>query len=439
MPLLLACALVLCLPLQETVPVDEVWEDLTLDNGIRVALVEAPQATSQVVFTILPWGLLDDEAGQMQRSHLAEHILVHSADPTATRPEVDGVLRNGETMALSMRLETFSTPDSWRAGLERHARWLSPAGADAQALERILPRERSAMAAEIANTTANGMTHKWAVAGWNQVVRHGADQVSVGGDNAAVAWESLLPGIIGRVHGGSGVQIVSVGPVDRDEQKAAIEELFGSLPARPWKATVATLSPAEVTSVSDRVATWDIDRAQYMVWYPLPDERALDRVAADALSAVVNARLRQRGSLFDQDVHAFCSADLVTPEGRWLLISVSLPTDHPLAAVTEVIDEVVLGLNLLPEAHLVIEEMTRQLSTWPDFATLRRKAAGHPDIRWIEASQALFMIYAQLNMGLHRHELLRAYEDLDRAVLEELAGQWMTPEKRSTLLLRPRS
>ena len=441
MPLLLCCALALFLPLQETVPVESVWEDLTLDNGIRVALIDAPEASSQVVFSILPWGLLDDEKGQTQRSHFAEHILVHSADPTASLPEVDGVLRNGETMSLGMRLETFSELESWREGLARHARWLSVSQdvspAHSQALSGLLPRERLALGAEVAATTESGMTHKWAVSAWNQVVRHGAEQVSVGGDTAEVAFDELMATLSSRVHAGRGVQLVSVGPIDRDEQKQAIEELFGSLPARDWKPEPPSLSPAQIRTTGPRSATWELERVQYMVWYPMPDESAVDRVAADALSAVVNTRLQKRGSLEVMNVQAFCSADLITEEGRWLLISASLPADQAVDEVTAVIDEVVGDLAVMAEAPYVIEEMVRQLSAWPDFPALRKRAAGHPGLRWIEASQALFMIYAQLNMGLHRSELLRAYERLDRGVLEDLAARWVTPEHRSTLVLAP--
>lgn len=439
MPLLLCCALALCLPLQETVPVETVWEDLTLDNGIRVALVDAPEAASQVVFSILPWGLLDDEKGQTQRSHLAEHILVHSADPTSSLPEVDGVLRNGETMSLGMRLETFSDLGAWREGLARHAQWLSVSQGDSETLSGLLPRERQTLGAEVTATTADGMTHKWAVSAWNQVVRHGAEQVSVGGDAGDVPWDDLLATMTRRVHAGPGVQIVSVGPIDREEQKQAIQELFGTLPARPWKPAPPTLSPAQIRAPGPRAATWELDRVQYMVWYPMPDEVAVDRVAADALSAVVNTRLQKRGSLEVMGVQAFCSADLITAEGRWLLISASLPVDLALDELTSVIDEVVAELTVMPEAPYVIEEMVGQLSAWPDFPALRKRAAGHPGLRWIEASQALFMIYAQHNMGLHRSELLRAYEGLDRGVLEDLAARWVTAEHRSTLVLRPGS
>jgi predicted Zn-dependent peptidase len=439
MPLLLPCALSLFLALQNPLPVDQVWEDVVLDNGIRVALVNAPHAAHQVVFTILPWGLLDDEAGQLQRSHLAEHILVHSADPTSDVPEVNGVLRNGETMSLSMRLETFAKPDDWRAGLERHARWLSVGQSDSELLSRILERERGAVRAEVANSSASGFSHKWAVASWNQVVRHGASDVSISGDVNSVEWGPLFADLSRRVRSGTGVQMVSVGPVDREEQKVFFAKIIGSLPARSWKASVPSVSPAQITAVADREATWDIDSVQYMSWYLMPDESALDRVAADALSAVVNARLRQRGVLLQDEINAFSSADLVTPEGRWLLISATIPVDLPLAPVVALINEVVDGLTELPEARVVIDEMERQLGTWPDFDALRRQAAGQPNLRWIEASQALFMIYAQLNMGLHRHELLRAYEGLTTAVLEEIVQQYLVPDKRSTLILRPRT
>ena len=48
---------------------------------------------------------------------------MRSTDPEGLKTE--GVVFNGETTALALRLETFTPPDRWLEGLGRHVQWLT--------------------------------------------------------------------------------------------------------------------------------------------------------------------------------------------------------------------------------------------------------------------------------------------------------------------------
>lgn len=428
-------------PAQEAVPLGTVWHEQQLDNGLRVVVVPAPAARDQAVFTLLPWGFLAEDAGRPQQAHLVEHLLVRSSHPDQTGPSVDGLLINGETMALSQRLESFGPLETWREAVAHHRAWLSLATAepDLEALTAVVERERLNALTELDNTLLTGQTHKWALSAWNQVVRHGAEHVALRQAVSDVRVEDLLQAVQARLPLGPQVTVVSVGPAPVDEVLAELTAVLGDLPRRDWSAPPASRPVEEVLEPGPRRATWDLPRLQYMVWYPLPDRGPSDRVAADALAFLISSRLQQRGGLDQLKVAAFASADLVTPEGRFLLVSASAPSSVDLGKLSSLIEEVVASLASLPEARLLIADMATQLGSWPDFADLRGRMAGRPGLEWIEAQQMLFLLYAQQNMGLDAATLPGAYGRLTPELLSELAAGFLTPARRSTLVLSSRA
>ncbi|RKY22483.1 MAG: hypothetical protein DRQ55_00870 [Planctomycetota bacterium] len=442
MPTLLVALLVLLAPgLQAAAAPDPLqdepgpWLEGSLSNGLSYVLVDAPLMSQQVLFTLLPWGLLDDGAGQTQLAHLAEHVLVRSVDPAMDDLMVDGIMVQGETMALTLRLETYAPPDRWRKALGWHADWLAGRALSEEALRLGLPRERAQVVTEVELSTRSSFTHKWALAAWNQVLRHGATHVEVLGAVNDVSREVLASELAARVVPGPDVFFVSVGPVPQAEVLEAMQERLGKLPAKAPRHAVSGLSPEQVREVSAREATWDLPLGHYMEWYLMPDEGPLDRVAADALSAIINHRIAQRGSLTQAGVQATAVADLITPEGRWMLLTASLPKPEDEALVRRVLGEIVGGLDALPEAGLVVGQMSSQLGEWPDFRLLRESLASQPGVEWIEAMQTLFLLYAQINMGLSHSELPGAYSGLSAEFLQAFAREHMLPARRSELLL----
>jgi hypothetical protein len=430
--------LMLVLVLLPSAQVEAPWVEGRLPNGVRWVLVDAPLMDTQVHFTLLPWGLLGDGSDQAQMAHLVEHALVRSVDPDAEGIEVDGVMVQGETMALNMRLETYAPLDRWEQALGWHGDWLARRGLDGEVLEGLLPAERGKVMDEVDLTTRSHFTHKWALAAWNQVVRHGAEHVAVYGDVEDVGPDAVLAEISGRVGPGPDVVFVSVGPAPAEQVYAVMEEVLGELPAVEARVPAPTLAPEQIRGQAEHRLTWDVPVGHYMAYYPLPDDGPLDRVAADALAAIANHRLAQRGTLAQARVQAVASADLVTPEGRWLLFSASLPRPQDEALVSLVLGEVADGLYSLPEASLVVADMTSQLGDWPEFGTLREMMSSQPGVEWIEAMQTLFLLYAQLNMDLPKDELPSVYGRLTPEFLEAFAADRVVPANRSVLVLSPR-
>lgn len=413
------------------------WVEGRLANGLRWIVVDAPLAEEQVHFTLLPWGLLSDGPGEAQLSHLGEHLVVRSLAPAATDLRVEGILLGGETMALNLRLDTYAPIDRWETALGWHGSWLERRALASPALPALLGRERGRVDEELKQTCAQGYSHKWALAAWNQVVRHGRGHAAVQGDLATVREQTLLEVAARRVGAGDGVLFVSVGPVPRAEVVAAIEIRLGALPQ--WAAVLP--APAaergSIVAPGERRATWDLPLGHYLEWYPVPGGDAASLVGADALAFLLNTRLQQRGHLGASGIQAHATADLITPEGRWLLLSASLPRLEDEAVVRAEIAEVLAGLRELPEAPLVVGQMTSQLAEWPDFAALRAQFGAQPGVDWIEAQQVLFLVYAQLNLGLGLFDLAEAYSRLTRAGLEAFAAQVLVADRASVLVLAP--
>ena len=444
--LLASLALAAVIPLA-TPPDDELagqgpWAEGRLDNGLRWVLVDAPLAPHQIHFTLVPWGLLGDDAGQAELVHLVEHLLTRSVSPDTLGNTVDGIVLQGQSMALNLRLDTYCPPEKWEQGLAWHADWLSGRLPTVEALTKLLPAARGDLDEELRVSSSTGYTHGAALAAWNQVVRQGVNEVELtasGGASGLLLGErGLMEAMAARVRPSEQAVFVSVGPVPREQVLAAVKARLGGLPPVVAGPGRARLPVEAIRAPGDRNATWDLASAHYLEWYPMPDGGPLDRVAADALAAILNHRLQQRGGLQAAGVQTFASADLVTPEGRWLLLSASIPEGIDETKVRAALTRVLADLEAMPEASLVLEEMTRQLGEWPDFAELRQLIGDDTDGQWVEGMQTLFLLYAQINMGLDLHELPQVYARLGEEQLTALAREVVVPERRSSLLLVPR-
>lgn len=424
---------------------DPPFHETVLDNGLRVTVVEAPGAAKQGFLTLLPMGLLSDDPGQTQWSHLLEHFILRSTSPGTILYEVDGILVNGETTALALRLETFASPDRWRDSHRHHVEWLRAGGlAPSAELDAMLEREKGVIAREVEGTSMAGATHKWAMAAWNQVVRHGAIHVSPLGDVERASTEEVITAVSRKVPIDGTVHIVSVGPVPVDEVLAAIRADFGGLTRVSAQKPPAPRTAAERLRAPTRIqATWDLPVRQYMEWYPLPDRDARDRMAADVLALAVNTRIQQRQTLASLGVQVLASADLVLPEGRWLLISAAVPAEVDVPRVRAELQTIYesLGKN---EIQLLVANMGEQIVDWPDFDAIREEVGANPEyahhaaqLQVIEAQQTLFLLYAQGNMGLDL-EQLAAYPSLTADEVMEFAVVALDPERMSTLVLEPK-
>ena len=430
--LLLVALLALNAPAQ-----NDAWFETRLANGLRVILVDAPLADEQVTVAIHPWGLLDDGAGQAQLAHLAEHVVVRSVAPDELEPRADGILLKGETMGPTLRLDVYAPADRWQQALDWHRDMLTGASFEEGQADVLLERMVGEIEQEVEMSLRIRFTQRWALAAWNQVVRHGKPHVGVQADLRSVDADDVVAAAAARLTANRDSLLVSIGPVPKDELLAGITERFGELPGRRTRRPAPTVAPGQIRSPGSHTATWDVGMGHLIHWWLVPDTSPADRAAVDALSLIVNTRIQQRGEFGRLGVQAVAAADLITPEGRWFMISASVPDGVDVAMVEAAVDGVVAGLGDLPEASLLIRSMTEQLTEWPDFADLRTRFSGQDGVEWIEAQQALFLIYAQLNMGLSLEAVIAAYAALVPSDLEQLARESLTKEARSRLLLKP--
>ncbi len=435
MSLIVALLLLLAAPVQDEVQddaqIDSAWHEMRLENGIGVFHLDAPLASQHAFFTMLPLGLLDDETDRAQFAHLVEHLIVRSTDPDSL--ESEGLVLNGETTGLALRLETFVDAPEWKRALDRHARWLTAQDVDPV----ILAREKESISAEEASTQTGGYTHKWALSAWNQVVRHGASHVGLHADIAGVSLEDVQDYMQRRLRSGPDVLVVSVGPIAAEEIAGAVTEKLGGLPSEPWAMSAPAAGVEAVQTVQDRMATWDLSARHYMEWYPVPSATALDRIQADALALLLNVKIQQRASLQSLGVQVLAQADLVSPEGRWLLLSASMAPGVDVELLKGELAALRESLTEGRDMDIMVEQLKRQLTLLPDFEAVREQLGDHPAAPWIEAQQMMFLVYAQLNMGLNRAEMAAAYPALTTVDVLAFADALFKPSARSTLVLEP--
>ena len=432
---LVSCVLVLGPQSPDDSASNDPFERRTLSNGVQLCVlrVDAPR---QAIFTFLPIGLYDDRPGEAQFSHLIEHMLIRGTDPDGL--EVGGIRINGETTGDALRLETIGPVETWRDAAARHPRWLLERTFEADVLER----EKGRIEGEERGTAANSATGKWAQAAWSQIVRADLEHAAVHGDVAEADVEGLRAAVAARVHLGAGVRIVASGPVTLDELARALEQGFASAPeAVPASAAAGALeSPAHLFRPGLREASWDLDAAHYMEWYPLPDASAHDSAFALLLENRVTMALMGAGHEALKGGRALAETRLRTAGARALMISVPVAEDVDLEALQAAIRAQLEPLRA-EGAHqtLALAKMQYafQLSAAPDFAALRERFAGSPAADTIEAQTALTWSMLELSSGLSLPELHAALNSLELAAYGPVLTEALAEGKRCALMLAP--
>ena len=260
------CALTCCVV---SVAQQAEWVHSTLPGGARLSVLHAPDALRQSTFLFAPLGLCADPPHCAQFAHLVEHMLIRAVDP-GNKMDIGGIALNGETGLASMRLETIAPPDQWRTAVTRPVHWFAARSFD----QETLTNEKRKIAMEERNTTANGFTHKWAGAAWNQVINHGLQHAKVHGDVAAADLTALRTYVDQHVRWGPGIRIYSVGPASADSVHeavaAAIEEYVSDSVRTEPEAHRPPSSPEDAKPPADRTATWDLPARHYIEFYELP-------------------------------------------------------------------------------------------------------------------------------------------------------------------------
>ncbi|GJM20987.1 MAG: hypothetical protein DHS20C15_09020 [Planctomycetota bacterium] len=432
---LLACVLTLAAPQPpEELRAAELWKDFTLPNGATLSVMPAPLAESQAFYLVLPLGFVLDGPGEVQWAHVLEHVLLRAVDPDHDLVTTQGLRVAAETTQSSLRLEVYAPPERWESALQLLADWLSVAEVDATSLAL----EKSRITQELVARAPSGQTHKWAAAAWNQAVRHGAEHVRVSGALAELSAERVSQELLPRMQLGPGAHLLSVGPADTELVMQRVRDSLGVMTRGASSAPAPSADPEAARDVRGRIVTWDISSRHYIEAFLLPDESAAERVAADTLALLASQRVAQTPSLEQRGFRVSVAVDHLTPEGRWFVLSSPLPQGQSLETLRTAFRQLLTSIQGAPETPIALDAMRQDLTVWPDFPALRREHAGNPQLREVEMRQALFLFYAQLNMGLSLESLVEVYATLDREVVDALARRLFRETNRSSLLLKPR-
>ncbi|MEM7230717.1 MAG: hypothetical protein AAF517_00995 [Planctomycetota bacterium] len=415
------------------------WERRDFDlNGIPVTAVHVKGAKLFSALSVFNVGLVGDEPEQEQFAHLVEHLILRSTDPV--EKATAGFRVNGETSARNVRLETFCSPDRWKEALGRHVTWRKAPKVDAKLLEA----EKLRILQEVDFTVPRGFAHKWADVAWNQVVRHGRSNVSIRGPVKRIDAASASEAVERYLATAQVQRMILVGPQTVDEIEKGARKVFGKVNQNTTSRKADRKIAARMVRRRHFKATWDLNATHYMEWCPLPNETDRDRAAGVLLALYVQQVLQGSAELKAIGARAFASADMVTPEGRWLTVSVSLRNPEDLVPVRLALREVFARLKPLDNGKdaffSFLTYVTFLMSPPMNFRAARRAQQGRPGAEYVEARVVFQRIARELGTGLSAPECTRAlwhflgYPQKLKPWVEKLLEA-----KRSTLLLKKRT
>ena len=412
-----------------------------LANGVRILVVYVPDAPKQTIFTFIPVTMINDDAHHAQWAHLLEHMLIRSTDPLDL--SVPGMMLNGETMHTYMRLEIFAEPDQWKPALERHSKWLAARQFDAQTLER----EKGHIQSEEQNTAQGGFTSKFALAAWNQVVRHHLKQAAVHGDVAGADLAQVEAYAQAKLPMDGSVMIATIGPAPIPEMKQEMQRLAGALPKHAVSAPAGADAKAEFSGPLQ--ASWDFPTRHAMWWWKLPSTAPNARAAAACIARAVQMQLLMAPEHRNLIRQALVYPNVETPEGSFFIVDCCLVAAAPdtegadQSAAPEkafaLIKPLIEGLGQGKTRHGTIawcgRMLLQELNPKPNFELLRKQTpAAMRDLA--EGNWLLAQMNYEYSWGIPAGEVANALETLDesavKAVLEPLSG-----EPAGSLLLEP--
>ena len=365
------CAIVMltALAAEATAPPEIQLHRSQLDNGIRLVLAQVENAQSQTTFTFLPLTIANDDKDRSQWSHLLEHMLIRTTDPLELHAE--GVTFNGETTSMYLRMETFAQPAKWKEALQRLAKWLNARAFDPQSLAR----EKANIQLEEQSTAAQCYTGKFALAAWNQVVRHGAPHASVHGDVANATVEAVQQYAADKVPFDDSMTIASIGPAPVEEVRAEIQRLLGTAERK----TIALQSAEREGGIVGKSfrATWDFPTRHAKWFWKLPDREPTTLAAAAIVGQAIHTFFftdpKLRGAIRQVGVNPAVRV----PEGTYLIVDCCLPDGGKAEEVWSMLKPAIVQLAeggaRRPLLGMTGPMIAQQLDPAPDLAAWRQQ------------------------------------------------------------------
>lgn len=397
----------------------------SLDNGLRVMHAHLPDAPRQAIFVFIPIGLALDGKDQAQWSHLIEHMLIRGRDPQGLG---DGSLMiNGETLPAAMRLEAIATPEKFDEAAGKLAGWLSTTTVDPETLER----EKRMIESEEQAVSMNALTHKFAVAAWQQVATHREDSGTVHGDVQHAEAGAVEAAIRSLVPIDARVMVATAGPVDPEVVKEALAKTIGAVPARPLE-TKAAASPV----FEELRARWDLPTKHGLMWWKAPKADLETRAALRVLGRMFHLRLMRQADIIAELRHP--AVDVIPSEdgGLILLADLNVPAGKDISVFKPGTQPVFENLTKPGQLYGMpaqwVGHIANELSTRVDFAVMREQVPDHfRDL--IEVNWFLQLASAEFEWNTPVEQVREAIMAVDRETLDRVHQQMI--EGGSGLLL----
>ncbi len=401
----------------------------TLSNGIRVVNLYVEDSTDVFIFSYLSLGLANDGKAKTQWSHLIEHLTVRTTGP------IDYKTSNAETLANHTRLDSQGKTDNWMQALKLQAQWLSGLPFSAESLAEERPRALS----EIKFAEANLATHKWAYAAWNQVFRHGGTDVMMRGDVQSAQLSELQEYRDLYLIQADRVLLCVIGGVASETLQAAMEEQLGSI-----NLTTKKFPPAATTSetAKDQTATWDINVTHYMETYAIPHSENEDYPALYMASALLGLACMHDPQLKELTGGVGCNLDFITPEQTYLQITASVKPDTDIEKVKQRVRQLINQLKqpaYKVQIAMAAPALSMQFSSPMDVKMVMQQQPAETSETMIVGSIGLQWGMREYQYGDTLSQLAGAFANVSPTDVVDVVDQYLTEDKRMTLLLTPRA
>lgn len=402
-------------------PQPEQW---TLDNGIRIVTVPMPGSRNVSIFTYLPMGLVSDDAGRTQWSHVIEHLVIRSTHPTGSQ-EV-----NAETLPDHMRLDFYGTVDNWKQGVSFHADWLRGIPFS----EEVLGREKPRVNAECDMTAKNLATHKFALAAWAQGFRHAQARVAVKGDVNRATLNELQQYRDERLVVPDKTVVCIVGGVDSQAVKPVVEKQLATI-------TSAARTPARVQLPDPpNDITWDLPTRHLVLTWPMPGIGDADYSALYVAAALLQGRLFNDSAMKSLAGNVLVGADLTILEGTFFYVNAVLQPGVSFDNLRLALDEHLLALaeeHALAQGPMFARQLSFQLAQVMDPAIAEKQAPHQVSRAMIEGNIGLQWGMKEFQYGSYRPALAEGLSVLTAQDIQQAVTKHLASEKSHALTIRP--
>lgn len=401
----------------------------TLKNGIRVVILHVKNSRDVAIFSYLPLGLAVDGKEKTQWSHLIEHLTLRTTGPIA-----DYRQRNGETTSQCMHLDFMGAEDEWRQGLELQTKWLSELPFSEEILREELPKALS----ETDTTSANLYTHKWAIAAWNQVFRHGQVKVAIRGDLQSAQLSDLQGYRDRHLVQPNRVLLCVIGGLEPETLKPALEERLGSIASTAKRLPAAKPKPEPAQQLA---ATWDLNVTHYIETYAIPKPDHEDYPALYVAAMLLNQYFFMDQKIKPWTGMVLCGLDLITPAQTYLYVSAPL---KPGADIDKVRSQIKYQLDKLKQTEtnfqvsMMASNVSKQMSAPPDITMAMRYKPANVTEAMIVGNIGLQWGLLEFQYGDTLPHLAKALARVSASDIASVAEKYLSKTKRGTLILTPK-